>query len=177
MGFARACNREFRFTLHYLERMGALTVKQGGFIGDSMHHPKIVIMHDVETVYKYFHFECNVKNEDKVKESEIIEPNILQQLKIEEMEENRAKFTKEPKPKILLKTKGVHSKKEELLEGYKFYCNLIDRGRCKSQRFRASYSRLICIWEYECTQKSFIDKIKNPLFIHTNPEIWVQQIK
>jgi hypothetical protein len=42
LNYSRASNREFRRILEYLQKRGMLIVEQGGFISDSMHHPKVV---------------------------------------------------------------------------------------------------------------------------------------
>jgi hypothetical protein len=42
LNYPRASNREFKRILQFLEKEGLIVVQQGGFVGDSMHHPKIV---------------------------------------------------------------------------------------------------------------------------------------
>lgn len=42
LNYPRASNHEFKEILSYLEKRNILVVQQGGFLGDSMHHPKLV---------------------------------------------------------------------------------------------------------------------------------------
>lgn len=44
LGFKNAKDRRFSKLLRMAEKRGLIKIKQGGFIGDSMHHPKIVYL-------------------------------------------------------------------------------------------------------------------------------------
>lgn len=54
MGFKSGNAYGFKGHLHALERMGALEIKQGGYMADSLHHPKIVTIKNVEAVAIHF---------------------------------------------------------------------------------------------------------------------------
>lgn len=54
VGFKNGHAYGFKGHLHILERMGALEVKQGGYMADSLHHPKIVKIKNAEAVALHF---------------------------------------------------------------------------------------------------------------------------
>ena len=65
LGYRRADAKEFHEGVRYLSRAGALMVKQGGFIGDSLHHPKIVFVKDWNAVNLYFQLQMEEENRMK----------------------------------------------------------------------------------------------------------------
>jgi hypothetical protein len=44
LNYPRATSREFKRVLSFLERSGIVAIQQGGFLGDNMHHPKLVVI-------------------------------------------------------------------------------------------------------------------------------------
>jgi len=54
LGFKNGKAYGFKGHLHILERAGAVEVKQAGFEADSLHHPKIVIIKNLETIEWHF---------------------------------------------------------------------------------------------------------------------------
>jgi hypothetical protein len=56
LGFSRANEKEFRAQLNHLLRIKAIEVQQGGFIADSMHHPKLVIIRNLSAIQTRFKF-------------------------------------------------------------------------------------------------------------------------
>ncbi len=53
IGFKNARAYGFKKRLHALEKRKLVRVKQGGFVADSMHHPRIVEVADMEGVQRY----------------------------------------------------------------------------------------------------------------------------
>lgn len=54
LGFKSAKAYGFKGHLHVLERQGALLVKQAGYLADSLHHPKVVVVKNWEAVELHF---------------------------------------------------------------------------------------------------------------------------
>jgi hypothetical protein len=53
-GFSSSAEKGFRKHLNYLIRIKALEIQQGGFLGDNMHHHKIIVIHNANAINAYF---------------------------------------------------------------------------------------------------------------------------
>jgi hypothetical protein len=53
-GFSSSNQKGFRKHLNYLARIRALEIQQGGFLGDNIHHHKLVVIRNEKTVKEYF---------------------------------------------------------------------------------------------------------------------------
>jgi len=67
LGFKSAHAKGFWKGLNYLCRIGAIEIQQSGFKGDSMHHPKLVVVRDSERVSSLFRVKLSL---NKVQEFE-----------------------------------------------------------------------------------------------------------
>lgn len=54
LGFKNGMSYGFRGHLHYFEREGTVEVKQAGYSGDSLHHPKVVVIKKWDLVERRF---------------------------------------------------------------------------------------------------------------------------
>jgi hypothetical protein len=54
VGFPRGKRKGFQEHLKRLLEIRAVEVQQGGFLGDSMHHPKIVVIRDIKSLKQHF---------------------------------------------------------------------------------------------------------------------------
>lgn len=54
LGFKNGHAYGFKGHLHTLERIGAVQVKQAGYYADSMNHPKVVIIKNLQTIQSHF---------------------------------------------------------------------------------------------------------------------------
>lgn len=54
LGFKNGKAYGFKGHLRMLERAGAVQVKQAGYYGDSMHHPRIVVITNLEAIQWHF---------------------------------------------------------------------------------------------------------------------------
>jgi hypothetical protein len=54
LGFKNGGAYGFKGHLHALERSGAVLIQQGGYLGDSLHHPKLVVIKNLEAIQQHF---------------------------------------------------------------------------------------------------------------------------
>jgi hypothetical protein len=54
LGFSRANEKSFREHFNYLLRIKAVELQRSGFLSDSMHHHKIVVIRDFEALRRHF---------------------------------------------------------------------------------------------------------------------------
>jgi len=54
LGFKNSNAYGFKGHLHNLERAGAVEVKQAGYLADSLHHPKVVMIRNFDFIQQYF---------------------------------------------------------------------------------------------------------------------------
>jgi len=144
-GFDRANNKDFRFALLCLTNSRAITIKQGGFIGDSMHHPKIVIIHDADAVNRHF---SNNKPKLKVGKPRNYEYEAMEHF-------HKQYHTNNEKIKML-------KEKKETQKTYKTYC--IFNGRCEFRRIDSDFLHPICINPDRCNQKEDWGEFFSPNF-------------
>jgi predicted metalloenzyme YecM len=53
-GFSTSSQKGFRKHLNYLVQIRALEIQQGGFLGDNIHHHKLVVIRDEKAVKQHF---------------------------------------------------------------------------------------------------------------------------
>jgi hypothetical protein len=64
LGFTRANKKDFREHFDYLLKIGAIELQQGGFLGDSIHHPKLVVIRDIMVLQAHFQKTFNIVQQE-----------------------------------------------------------------------------------------------------------------
>jgi hypothetical protein len=54
LGFCRANEKDFHKHFNHLLKIKAIELQQGGFLGDSMHHHKLVVIRDLAALQRHF---------------------------------------------------------------------------------------------------------------------------